>query len=299
VAVRAAPDPDRLLANAGVTAPGTVAAVLAVDQWQRWQAGERLRAEDYLARHPAVAADPACAMLLVYGEFLVREERGEAPTADEYMDRFPQYAEPLRAQFGLHAAARDDFRAALEKRPDDPMWRRHLALVLLATDDLAAFKEGVGPAGMTRLVRCTADSKAQVVANVAWLAALTPHGDAAQALPLIERAIQEQPQQFLYLNNYGLVLYRLGRYPEALEKVLAGTKTAGQEGNIRDWLVLAMAYHRMNQPEEAGRWSARVEAWFALPPEKRLNYDGRPLSWSDRLEADFLRREAEALRRPR
>jgi WD40 repeat protein len=98
------PDPDRLLAAAGVTAPQTVAAVLAVDQWQRWHAGDRVSAENYLARYLAVAADPNCALLLVYGEFLVSEELGWAPSADDYLARFPQYAKALRAQFGFHAA---------------------------------------------------------------------------------------------------------------------------------------------------------------------------------------------------
>src|SRR5262249_36313553 len=97
------PDPTRLLAEAGLAAPAQVAAVLAADQWQRWHAGERVRAEDYLARHPAVAADPAAAMLLVYGQVLL----GEAPAADEYLHRFPQYADALRLQLEFHRAAGD------------------------------------------------------------------------------------------------------------------------------------------------------------------------------------------------
>jgi hypothetical protein len=98
------PDPDALLAEAGVTCPRVAAAVLAADQWQRWQARERVPAEDYLARHPAVAADAEAALLLVYGEFLAREELGEAPSPPEYLARFPRYAEALRRQLDFHAA---------------------------------------------------------------------------------------------------------------------------------------------------------------------------------------------------
>jgi tetratricopeptide (TPR) repeat protein len=98
------PDPHAFLAAAGVSSPGEVAAALAVDQWRRWHAGQRVPADDYLARHPAVAADPACALMLVYGEYLVREDLGEAPSREEYVARFPQYAAPLLAQFGFHAA---------------------------------------------------------------------------------------------------------------------------------------------------------------------------------------------------
>jgi WD40 repeat protein len=98
------PDPDALLAAAGVTSPREVAAVLAADQWQRWHAGERVAAEDYLARHPGVAADAEAALVLVYGEFLSREELGEKPSPNEYVARFPRCAEGLRRQLDFHAA---------------------------------------------------------------------------------------------------------------------------------------------------------------------------------------------------
>jgi hypothetical protein len=98
------PDADALLAAADPRTPAEVAEALAIDQWHRWHAGQRLPAEDYLARHPAVAADPAAALALVYGEFLVREDLGETPTATEYLERFPGFAAALRQQFGFHAA---------------------------------------------------------------------------------------------------------------------------------------------------------------------------------------------------
>jgi serine/threonine-protein kinase len=98
------PDPDALLLVAGITTAQAVAEVLAADQWQRWHAGERVDAEDYFARHPAVAADPAAALVLVYGEFAVREECGETPVLADYLTRFPQCAEELRVQLEFHDA---------------------------------------------------------------------------------------------------------------------------------------------------------------------------------------------------
>jgi serine/threonine-protein kinase len=84
--------------------PGAVAAALRLDQRRRWQAGERVPAEDYLRRHPAVAANAEAAVDLVYGEFLLRERLGERPDVDEYRRRFPEYAEALRDQVALHRA---------------------------------------------------------------------------------------------------------------------------------------------------------------------------------------------------
>ena len=56
------PDVDAFLAQAGPLSPATLAAVLRVDQRGRWRAGERVPAEAYLQRYPALQtdADAAC-----------------------------------------------------------------------------------------------------------------------------------------------------------------------------------------------------------------------------------------------
>jgi WD40 repeat protein len=97
------PDVDALLAGRDLSA-GDIAAALAVDQWRRWRAGERVPAEDYLRRHPRLAHDSETALELIYGEWLVREELGERPDAAEYLARFPHWAERLTQQLALHGA---------------------------------------------------------------------------------------------------------------------------------------------------------------------------------------------------
>jgi hypothetical protein len=98
------PDVHRFLATAGPLSVAEVAPVLAVDQRQRWQQGERVPAEAYLQHHPVLQAEAERALELVYGEFLLREELGEAPVLAEYLQRFPQYAARLRQQVDLHRA---------------------------------------------------------------------------------------------------------------------------------------------------------------------------------------------------
>jgi WD40 repeat protein/tRNA A-37 threonylcarbamoyl transferase component Bud32 len=98
------PDVWQFLEPLGDLPPAALVAVLAVDQQQRWHAGERVPAEDYLRRCPALAADVERALELVYGEFLLREGRGEAPRLEEYAARFPPYAARLRTQIELHRA---------------------------------------------------------------------------------------------------------------------------------------------------------------------------------------------------
>jgi serine/threonine-protein kinase len=77
-------------------------ASLPEDQRRRWQAGERVPVEDYLAAHPGLADD---ALLdLIFQEVVLRERRGETPPLDEYVRRFPRLAETLRLQFSVDRA---------------------------------------------------------------------------------------------------------------------------------------------------------------------------------------------------
>jgi serine/threonine protein kinase/WD40 repeat protein len=93
---------EEFLGSAGTLSQSQVAAVLGVDQRQRWQSGERVPAENYLQRFADLQVDAERALELIYGEYLLREEMGEAPPAEEYLQRFPQYAERLEEQFRLH-----------------------------------------------------------------------------------------------------------------------------------------------------------------------------------------------------
>src|SRR2546426_148990 len=68
------PDVQQFLAGFGDLSLAQLVAVLAVDQRQRWQRGERVPAERYLQLHPSLQADAEIALEVIYGEFLVREQ---------------------------------------------------------------------------------------------------------------------------------------------------------------------------------------------------------------------------------
>lgn len=67
------------------------------DQQRRWDAGERVPVEHYLALYPELAAAEGPLLDLVLNEWGIRSDRGETPDLAEYCRRFPQIAEPLRA----------------------------------------------------------------------------------------------------------------------------------------------------------------------------------------------------------
>ena len=74
------------------------------DQVKRWRAGQRIPAESYLSLHPSLQESDESALELIYGEFLMREELGEAPQLEEFRWRFPRFAARLQKQLDLHGA---------------------------------------------------------------------------------------------------------------------------------------------------------------------------------------------------
>jgi hypothetical protein len=91
--------------------PRLVEAVRA-DQAQRWRAGIRLPAEAYLEAFPQLRSSAEDALVLIWGEVLLRKERGEAPQSEEYRQRFPQHADALAIQF--------DLQGHLDQSPEAP-----------------------------------------------------------------------------------------------------------------------------------------------------------------------------------
>jgi len=91
------------LSRVAATSRKRWAQLLREDQVRRWQIGERVTVEAYLQHLSELAEAPDILIDLIYGEFLLREEAGERPQADEYLQRFPAQAEALRRQFAVHA----------------------------------------------------------------------------------------------------------------------------------------------------------------------------------------------------
>src|SRR6516162_387895 len=98
------PDAGAFLASWGPLPLAEVAAVLRADQCHRWQSGEHILAETYLAQFPDVAAHAESALDLIYGEWLLRERGGEDVNLDDFLTRFPQHGTVLRMQVELHRA---------------------------------------------------------------------------------------------------------------------------------------------------------------------------------------------------
>ena len=137
---------------------------------------------------------------------------------------------------------------------------------------------------------------------VAWACALAPDAitDWTTAIALAEKAVQSDPKFVMYLNTLGAVLYRAGRFDEALAR-LAEVEPLVQEPSeaiksppAYTWFFLAMAQHRLGHADEAKQWLDKAVAWtdkiFAEADQGTAD-----LSWNRRLTLKLLRDEATTL----
>jgi hypothetical protein len=102
----AGPDPElrTFLDGMPVVALDELVDVIETDRAERWRRGNRIKAERYLKDFPVLAEDTEAALVIIYGEYYLRKERGETPSLMEYISRFPHHARRLRDQVMWHEA---------------------------------------------------------------------------------------------------------------------------------------------------------------------------------------------------
>ncbi len=75
----------------------------------RWQAGNRVPVETLGPLFEVVAQNEEQLLDLIYHEILLREEFGETPTLDDFVQRFPKHKDRLSRLFAIHGAIEDDW----------------------------------------------------------------------------------------------------------------------------------------------------------------------------------------------
>ncbi len=133
---------------------------LAAEMRRRWEQGDRLVTEDFVAAHPVLRNHPGAVGELIYEEVSLRRERGEVGGSDEVLRRFPEWAIQLRVLLEL----RDTLQA--EGEPDYPSLGERLGEFHLLTE------LGRGRRGRVYLARQPALADRPVVVK------LTPRADA-------------------------------------------------------------------------------------------------------------------------
>lgn len=82
---------------------------------RRLRSGESCSAEEYLTANPWLASDADALLELIYFEFVLREDLGLNPVAEDWYRRFPEQQQSLEKIFQIHRSARHD---GQENSPD-------------------------------------------------------------------------------------------------------------------------------------------------------------------------------------
>src|SRR5436190_794858 len=97
-------------------------ALLLLEQRKHWLNEQRMLVEAYVARFPTLKTDTDGLLDLIYNEVMLRGQRGEVPTLEEYVGRFPELADQLRIQFQIDRAIdSDDVLFSLVKNGTQPL----------------------------------------------------------------------------------------------------------------------------------------------------------------------------------
>jgi len=139
----------------------------------------------------------------------------------------------------------------------------------------------------------TADPRAAyLVARIGGLAP-GPGPDPAQLVRLADRAVRAEPVPH-YLHVLGLAHYRAGQFDRAIDR-LTESVDGNWTANAANWLVMAMAHHRLGHAAEALKLFDKAVRLIDPPWVKEPEAGLKALHRHDFMACVVLRREAEAL----
>jgi len=135
---------------------------------------------------------------------------------------------------------------------------------------------------------------------VSWTCVLAPHAveDFGQPVRLAERAVDSDPNNDQNVNALGAILYRAGRFDEAVRHLgkLTDAREQGKElptstSPAYTWFFLAMAQYKLGNSDEA-------KSWLDKALERAEQEMQSEPAWNRRLTLQLLRKESESLIRP-
>jgi WD40 repeat protein/tRNA A-37 threonylcarbamoyl transferase component Bud32 len=175
----------------------------------------------------------------------------------------------------------DYFARAMRDQPADYFGCHRAAIVSLAAGDHAGYRRICNDVLETFL----RSGDANQLNGAAWICALGPDAvaDFQPLLRELDRVFGPDPDAN-QLNTLGAVLYRAGRFDDAVRRLEQSIAKRDKVGTVQDWLFLAMAHRRLGHAAESQKW---------LEKAVQGGKQGRGGSWDQSLELQLLRREAE------
>jgi tetratricopeptide (TPR) repeat protein len=193
--------------------------------------------------------------------------------------------------------AAEAFAAIVAATPQDLQEGYSLALLRLGAGD----RDGHRAACTALLDRFGRDEPSHPDASFPLWACALSAGAALDWTALIARASQvrsAQPQNPMIVSALGSLLYRAGRFDEAVA-TLAEADSLPEDARtspIYVWFFLAMTRHRLGHAEESKRWADRALAATETLLANRDEDTRTSNPWRRRLTVQLLRRELDAVR---
>ena len=142
---------------------------------------------------------------------------------------------------------------------------------------------------------------AQTANFTSWSCALAADAvdDFSLPITLAERAVEKDHGNVFLLNTLGAVLYRAGRFDEALAKLneaesrFNDPKYDSKNPPASTWYFLAMTHQRLGHEDEAHKWYDKAAAWTSevLAPASEDGTAKPSARWYSRLRLELLQRE--------
>jgi tetratricopeptide (TPR) repeat protein len=139
--------------------------------------------------------------------------------------------------------------------------------------------------------------KRDVAHWVGWTIVLAPDSvkDWDRPVQLAETALRSQSKSHRYITSLGSILYRAGRFEQALRRLeeanaaFAKTGQAERSSPAYTWFFLAMTHQRLSHPEQGRKWLDKAIEQMAQEVKETS------VPWNRRLTLQLLRRETESL----
>lgn len=208
------------------------------------------------------------------------------------------------AEQGDFEKARGDFEKAFELSSGAVPFRYYSALAALGANQIEEYR-----ATCAKLLETTETAAAHRNANMAhrdanmaaWACILQPDTveDWSKPRQLAEKVVAERPESGQYATTLGAVLYRSGKFEEALQQLNEAERLAQQPSAYGypptyAWYLLAMTHQKLGHDEESANWLKRANAWLDEAIAE-MEQGEASLPWYRRLTLEAFRDEAEGM----
>jgi len=279
---------------------------LAVQQRRLAEAAQRALFRSNNGEHDLAIADSSQAIRLDANYSWAYGERGfDYVQKGDYQQALNSYCRAIRlggavhqnrgyilATLGDYVRAVDDYAVACRSTSAEAAWYHNLALTRLATGDTEGYREMCAE----MIERFGHTGKSEDALWIARTCAQAPGSlcDLTPVIDLMRSELPREPESIVHLEFCGALLYRAGRYTEALEPLNEAREllSAAKKSSCYVSFFLAMCCERLGQQEEAAQYLIAAVKQMDTALDASSVPGSLPFPWDKRLGWQLLFEES-------